>query len=184
MKFRVRQPLFEVPRLRELQRARLGAFLVFAVVACSDTTAPKQFVSITPVSESVALQTLGEGKVLRTSVILTNTSDAPVGWTYCGFTLEKNVSGFTLADGGPSYPWVTVAAPLCAAAPGTVPVQPGASVTIPVEVLVRQTGSESFDGSPGEYRVHLLLATQILFQAYITVPHDLSVSNPFNIVTQ
>ena len=191
MKLKLRQWLVEGLCVRGLARARSGAFLVLpVVVACSDTTGPSRFVSITPASQSVALQSVPSGKILRTSVTLTNASRFPIIWGYCGLGLEKKIEGMIIsATDGPIPPWFTVAMPACALGAEAVafitpPLQPGESVSIPIEVPVATAGTVRFDGSPGEYRVRLLLATQILDNQYHTLPHDLSVSDSFNVVAQ
>jgi hypothetical protein len=167
--------------------------IVPILVGCNDTTGPTRFVSITPASQSVALENAPTGKILRTSVTMTNTSSFPITWDYCGLTLEKKIEGpILLAVDGPSPPWFTVWAQPCyafatgseAVAVFTTPLQPGKSVTIPINVPVTLTGSLHFDGSPGDYRVHLTLATQILKNQYRVIPHDLSVSDPFTVTAQ
>jgi len=193
MKLKLRQWLVGNPRRREFPR--LGV-LLFAplVVACSDTTGPSQFVSITPANESVALQTVPSGKILRTSVTLTNTSGFPVTWGGgCGLSLEKKIDVVSLAAAdGPTPPWFTVWWAVCTEAVAVVsspilysPLQPGQSVSIPIDIPVTPSGTQPrFDGSPGEYRVHLMLTTQIFRNQYRLIPHDLSVSDSFSIVAQ
>ena len=192
MKSRISRWLVEGLRPRGFHRIRLSAFLIVPILAaCSDSTGPTRFVVITPASQTVALETAPTGKILRTSVTLTNTSSFPVTWNSCGLTLEKNISGpIALASDGPRPPWFTVWSQACYLASAeaiaylTAPLQPGQSVTIPFAAQVGQGfGSLPFDGSPGEYRVHLTLATQILHNQYRTVPHDFSVSDPFTVVT-
>ena len=194
MKAKVRQWFVEGLRLRGLERARLGAFLLVPVLAaCNDATGPTRFVNITPASQTVVLQSLPTGKVLRTSVTLTNTSHFSINWNYCGVTLEKKIEGpVALSTDGPTYPWFTVRTTICSAlAAGSAaiaifssPLEPGQSVTIPIDVPVGQVGSLIFDGSPGEYRVHLYLTAKILDRDYRAIPHDLSVSDPFTLAAQ
>jgi hypothetical protein len=192
MKSRISQWLVEGLRPRGFQLIRWSAFLIVPILAaCSDSTGPTRFVVITPASQTVALETTPTGKILRTSITLTNTSSFPVTWDYCGLTLEKNISGIIELADGPRPPWFTVWVQACyllsaeAIAYYTTPLQPGQSVTIPIAAPVGQSFSAlPFDGSPGEYRVHLTLATQILHNQYRTVPHDFSVSDSFMIVAQ
>lgn len=192
MKSRISQWLVEGLRPRGFHRIRLSAFLIVPILAaCSDSTGPTRFVVITPASQTVALETAPTGQILRTSITLTNTSSFPVMWDYCGLTLEKNISGpIALATDGPRPPWFTVWVQACyllsaeAIAYLTTPLQPGQSRTIPISIPVSQPGLLQFDGSPGQYRVHLTLTTQILNNQYRTVPHDFSVSDPFTVVAQ
>jgi len=168
---------------------QLALLAVPLLAACSDTTGPTRLVSITPATQSVVLETGPTGKLLHTSVTLTNTSAFPVTMAPCGIALEKKISGFfALASDGPSPPWFTVWLPICvwsaeAVAILATPLPPGQSVSVPVIVPVTQPGPFQFDGSPGEYRVHLVLTTQILNDFRI-VPHDLSVSDSFSVLPQ
>jgi hypothetical protein len=192
MKSRLRHSLIEGLGPRRFQRARFAAFLVVPIlVACNDTTGPARFVVITPASESVALQTVPGGKMLNTWVTLTNISSKPIGFNACrGVSLERRVdisANAALAD-GPKPPWTQVWTAPCgfealAAVIGTGPLQPGATMIIPVNVLAGVIGAAGFDGSPGLYRVHLTLATEILGVSGV-IPHDLSVSNPFSLTGQ
>ncbi len=193
MKSRIRQWLVERPRLGGFQRARVGAFLLVPILAaCSDTTGPARFVSITPASQTVVLQTVPTGKFLHTSVTLTNNSLFRVTWGgSCGVSLEKKIDyAFIENADGPTPPWFTVWSAVCAALSAEAvaifyaPLQPGQSVSIPIDIPVTLTGTPRFDGSPGEYRVHLSLATQIFNSQYRVIPHDLSVSDPFSVVAQ
>jgi hypothetical protein len=191
MKSTIRQWLVEGLRLRAFRHAPLAAFsTVLLLSACSDATGPTHFVSITPASQSVALQTVPGGKVLRTSLTLRNTSSFPVTWDYCGLTLERKIVVFALASDGPTPPWFTVWSATCALLSAEAvaiirtPLEPGQSVTIPIEVPVAPTGAALFDGSPGEYRVHLVLAAQITGRRILTIPHDASVSDSFSVVAQ
>src|SRR2546423_2562169 len=143
MKSRIRQRLVEGLRLRAFQSARLGAVLAVAILAaCNDTTGPTRFVTITPASQIVAMQTAPTGRVLRTSVTLTNTSTFPITWDYCALTLEKKIEGIIELADGPQPPWFTVWSPICAllsadaVARMTSPLRPGGSVTIPIDVPV------------------------------------------------
>jgi hypothetical protein len=192
MKSRIGQSLVEDLRHREFRRTRLSMLLLVPVLAaCNDSTGPTRVVTITPASQTVSLETLPTGKILRTSVTLTNTSGLPITWDYCGAMLEKKIDNLFIATAdGPQPPWFTVWARSCyllsaeAVAYFTAPLQPGQSVTIPIDVPVSQTGPLNFDGSPGEYRVRLTLTQRILTNRYRTVPHDFSVSDPFIVVTQ
>lgn len=172
------------------RNCQLALLAIPLLAACSDTTGPSRLVNITPASQSVVLETGPTGKVLHTSVVVTNTSAFPVTIDpQCGIALEKYVSGIVaLASDGPTPPWYTVWVSTCyltADAIGvfTAPLLPGESVSVPIVVPVTQLGTLNFDGSPGEYRVHLTLATHILNE-YRVVPHDMSVSDSFNVLAQ
>jgi hypothetical protein len=174
----------------KFRNRQLMLLAVPLLAACSETTGPSRLVSITPASQSVVLQTTPTGKILRTSVTLTNTSAFPVTIVPCGIALEKKISGFILlAADGPSPPWYTVWVSICgyfsaeAVAILTAPLLPGQSVSVPIDVPVTQPGTLQFDGSPGEYRIHLSLTTQIV-DAFHIIPHDLSVSDSFNVIAQ
>ena len=192
MRSRISQWLVERLRPRGFHRIRLSAFLVVPILAaCSDSTGPTRFVSITPASQTVVLQTVPTGQVLHTSVTVTNTSPFLVTRVGpCGVTLEKRtpVSSLANADGPPE--WFTVWSQICALLSAEAmaiiytPLKPGQSVSVPIDVPVTATGSLGFDGSPGLYRVHLSLATQIFTNQYRSIPHDQSVSNPFSVVPQ
>src|SRR5206468_3616779 len=117
---------------------QLALLAVPLLAACSDTTGPNRLVSITPVTQSVVLETGPTGKLLHTSVTLTNTSAFPVTMVPCGIALEKKISGFVLlASDGPSPPWFTVWVPICgllsaeAIAILAAPLPPGQSVSVP-----------------------------------------------------
>jgi hypothetical protein len=189
MESRIRQTL-TAPRLF-IPRASLALAAVVGLAACIGTTEPVRLVSITPAAASVALQTTASGRVLNTSVTLTNVSKNPVTFDLCTLTLEK-LKGVVFAEAadGPQPPWYTVWSQICVALKATnnsgfetVSLPSGASLTIPVSAQVGQNGASSFDGSPGTYRVHLSLVTDIVGQVR-TIPHDLSVSDPFSIVAQ
>ena len=190
MKSRISQWLVERLRPRGFHRIRLSAFLILPILAaCSDSTGPTRFVSITPASQTVVLQTVPTGKVLHTSVTVTNTSPFTVTRVGpCGVTLEKKIDvTFLAAADGPTPPWFTVWSAICALsfdAVAIAPLQPGQSVSVPIDIPVTATGSLGFDGSPGLYRVHLSLATQIFTNQYRSIPHDQSVSNPFSVIPQ
>ena len=170
---------------------QLALLAVPLFAACSDTTGPSRLVTITPAAQSVVLETGPTGKLLHTSVTVTNTSAFPVTISSpCGIALEKRISGIiSLASDGPTPPWYTVWVSICAyladeaVAIITAPLLPGQSVSVPIVVPVTQPGTLHFDGSPGEYRVHLTLATQILNE-FRMVPHDLSVSDSFSVSAQ
>ena len=169
---------------------QLALLAVPLLAACSDTTGPSRLVSITPATQSVVLETVPGGRVLHTSVTVTNRSAFPVTISPCGLALEKKISGFiALGSDGPTPPWFTVWVSYCAlleaeaVAIVTAPLLPGQSVTVPIVIPVTQPGNLNFDGSPGEYRIHLTLATQILNEFRI-VPHDLSVSDSFSVSAQ
>jgi hypothetical protein len=192
MKSRIRQWLVEDLRPSGFKHARLAAFVALPILAaCNDTTGPARFVSITPASQTVVLQTVPAGKVLRTSVTLTNTSSFAVTWDACAVTLEKKIEGVIALSDGPTPPWFTVWTKICALLSAeavaiiNAPLQPGQSVTIPIEVPVT-TASElqHFDGSPGEYRIHLTLAARMFGSQYRPISHDLSVSDAFSVVAQ
>lgn len=180
---RICQSLREDVRLRRFWRSQAGAFAFLSVLAaCSDSTGPNRVVTITPIDQTVALQSSPAGKILRTSVTLTNNSRSPVTWDKCAWTLEKKLGITALATDGPTFPWVTVSGgPICYLAIAYLPLQPGQSVQIPIEVTV---GTSQFDGSPGEYRVHLVLGTTVLENQWRPIPHDLSVSDAFTVVSQ
>ena len=174
----------------KFRNCQLMLLAVPVLAACSDTTGPSRLVTITPASQSVVLETTPTGKMLRTSVTLTNTSAFPVTMVPCGLALEKKISGFiALGADGPSPPWYTVWVPICgflsaeAVAVFATPLPPGQSVSVPINVPVTQPGTLQFDGSPGEYRIHLSLTTQIV-HAFRIIPHDLSVSDSFNVLAQ
>jgi hypothetical protein len=188
MESRIRQTVV-APRLF-IPRSSLTLATIVGLVACTGTTEPIGLVSITPAAASVALQTTANGRVLNTSVTLTNVSKSWVTFDLCSVTLEK-LQDVVFADAadGPQPPWYTVWSQICFALDSnssgfeTASLPPGASLTIPVSAQVGQNGASNFDGSPGTYRVHLSLVTDIVGQVR-TIPHDLSVSDPFSIVRQ
>jgi hypothetical protein len=192
MKSRNRQWLVEEPVRTGLRCARLATIAVVPILAaCSDTTGPSRLVSITPASQTVVMEPLPNGNVLRTSVTLTNTWTRPVAWSSCGAALEKKTPDFSALDGpGPGWTevWTAACVTLAAAAGSdfilTLPLQPGRSVTIPIFARVAPSIYPDFDGSPGIYRVRLFLATPILGNEYRNIPHDLSVSDPFTLLAQ
>jgi hypothetical protein len=191
MKSRIGEWLFRGEPRGRLQRGRFVALLLVAVLAaCSDGTGPSSLVSITPASQTVTLQQTPNGAFLRTSVTLTNISSNPVVYDPCALSLERKADPYVALSGdGPTYPWATVWSSFCAAlsaeAIARIPqsVAPHSSVTVPVNAPVSVTLGQSqyFDGSPGTYRVRLVLQTDIIGTARL-IPHDLSVSDPFTLV--
>src|SRR5215208_5211427 len=94
-------------------RSLLAAFFVAPLLgACTGTTEPAPTVRIVPASPTVVLQTAPTGRVLSTSVTLTNTSKYPVVYSFCGLTLERKVEGFAL-PATTGLEWIQVWAPTC-----------------------------------------------------------------------
>lgn len=172
-------------------RITMAAALVVGL-GCTDSTGPVRL-KIEPAATIVRLQSSAQGLTLSTSVTLTNTTSQAVSYSDCGVSLEK--------VGPPELPpgkgtWETVWARICylldnnpaalSTAPG-VPtffgpqLQPGESVTIPVEAVVGQSPYPNFTGEPGSYRFHIVLATQFMGR-YVTIPHDQSVSTNFSLL--
>ena len=182
MKSRIRQR--EVKTWRpSTQRGALAVLAtVAALSACTNTTEPIATVRIVAASQTVALQPSAQGPTLRTSVTLTNTSSVPIYWSSCGVSLEQKVD-FILTTGGGGN-WQMVWAPYCLLDLSLAStLQPGESVTVPIEVVVTRAFVPSFSGEPGLYRVHLSLNTQTLGK-YVALPHEASSSDPFTLVAQ
>ena len=191
MKSRIRQLLVAGASRALFRRARLTALAVVPVLAsCAEGTAPARLVSIIPASQVLTLQQSPNGAHLRTSVTLTNTSDQSVVYDPCALSLEKMIDGFTLVGSDdPTFPWVRVWAPICVTLASEtigivhITLSPHTSVTLPIDAQVGASPFPAFDGSPGTYRVHLVLQTTFVGIPR-EIPHDLSVSDPFTVVVQ
>jgi hypothetical protein len=188
MKSRIRQLLVaRAPRGRPHRVLPLALALVAVLGACSEGTGPLDVVRITPANQTVTLHQTPTGAALRTSVTLTNTSSRPVVYDPCALTLEKKAEGYMLVSAESSTPWIAVWAPICVLFDtmgiARLTVLPHSSVSIPIDAATASTAFPAFDGSPGTYRVHLVLQTEIIGVPR-DIPHDSSVSDPFMIVVQ
>ena len=180
MEYRSRQTL-HWKYFRMLAVAAGAAF----VSGCSDSTGPQGAVRIVPAAPTATMQTTPQGRVLNTSVTITNNSPYVVAYSSCGVSLEML--------GMPALPpgkreWTSVWARVCALlavnesfsidlAPETL--QPGESVTIPIYAVAGDSFS-SFSGQPGQYRFHVALAMKI-FGSYHNATPEQSVSEPFEL---
>jgi hypothetical protein len=173
-------------------RVAIAALVVAVFVGCSDTTGPEKVAAITTPSSTIALQATPQGPVLNTLVTVTNTSAYAMGWSSCGVTLEK--AGLPALPPGKSE-WQSVWARACyllqsgAALSGVatpIPdypsaiLKPGETVTIQIVAPTGQQPYPTFDGQPGQYRFHVPLSISV-FGTFHSVPHDLSVSEPFTL---
>jgi hypothetical protein len=181
-------------RLRQKAAGRAIALLSAAVVwvaiaGCSDSTGPGARVKIVPVNKTVAVQTNPAGfSSIQIPITITNTSAQLIAYNTCGTFLEQNTS-----DG-----WRMVYAQICALATdaavdaGGMPprlmeptLAPGESASftlvVPVRVQPLGPGDNSIRGDPGEYRLRVLITTE-LFGTVVVLPHDASVSESFDIV--
>jgi hypothetical protein len=177
-----------------LSRTAIAASL-FLAAACTDATGPADRVRIVPETPTVTLQTTPQGRVLSTSVTLTNNSSYRVAWSSCGVSLEK--AGMPALPPGKSD-WQTVWRRICylldaaasqsGATSFTIPfdaqiLQPGQSVTIPVSAVVAQPPYPEFTGEIGQYRVRIPLSIQLLLGAYVEITPERSVSDPFTLLS-
>jgi hypothetical protein len=177
-------------QLKSRQMLYLQGLRLFAVAAgvvvtagCSDTTGPSGAVRIVPAASTVNMQTTPQGRVLSTSVTITNNSPYVVVYSSCGVTLEM-LSPPALPPGKREWTmvWGRICALLAASAsfstyPGPETLQPGESVTIPI-VAIAGTPYSTFSGQPGQYRFHVALAIRILGSYHNATPEQ-SVSEPF-----
>ena len=176
-----------------LSRVATAAILAAIFAGCSDTTGPETVAAITTPSSTIALQATPQGPVLNTVVTVTNTSAYAMAWSSCGVTLEK--AGLPALPPGKSD-WQSVWTRACyillagAAVSGVAPsipdfpsaiLKPGETVTIQIVAPTGQQPYPTFDGQPGQYRFHVPLSISVL-GTFHSVPHDLSVSEPFTLL--
>lgn len=148
--------------------ARIAIIAVVMVgVACADSTGPLRFVQIVPASPTVTLQTTPQGKVLSTSVTVTNTSSFTVVVSSCGVSLEMApMPALPPGKSDWTFVWSQICAALEAATSqssatptstglGESVLKPGESVIIPVLAVVGQAPFPKFSGDSGSYRFHV-----------------------------
>ena len=131
-----------------------------------------------PASRNVSLAVTGEQKILRASIVITNTSSNPILWSSCALTLEEY--RYLLAPDRKGSDWTEVWTPDCDVNAVIPLLLPGESVTVPIEVIAPGPSAHDFLGQPGVYRVHFFLSAYV-GEEYLQLPYAESVSQPFNV---